>query len=210
MFLWTTCVLALLLTQTAQSQALQSNGDDIPVTIEAPSKEIPPRRVLPKKDWDITQTYADVFTILSTKNSCSNFYGGSRAAITVLNDLVADVKPGPLVREVSFQMAGKPRFVKNTTAGVFYRLFDKAMVNTNGAFYQRRLNLTRNFPAHVGSFVPGSRHARVLILLHELAHLIEGKNGTWLIPDDGFDVEQSTANTLRIQEVCRAELKTLR
>lgn len=210
MFLWTTCVLALLLTQAAQSQALQSNGDDIPVTIEAPSEEIPRRRVLPKRDWDITQTYVDVFTILSTKNSCSNFYGGPRAAITVLNDLVAEVRPEPLVREVSFQMAGKPRFVRNTATGVFYRLFDRAMVNTNGAFYQRRVNIMRNFPADVGSFVPGSRQARVLILLHELAHLIEGENGTWLIPDDGFDVEKSTANTLRIQQVCRAELKALK
>jgi hypothetical protein len=209
MFLWTTCVLALLLTQTLPSQA-QINGDDSTAAIEAAAEEIPQRRVFAKKDWDITQAYADVFKILSTKNSCSNFYGGSRAAITVLNDLVEYVKPEPLVREVSFLMGGKLRFVRNTSAGVFYRLFDHAMVNTNGAFYQRRANPMRNVPADVGTYVPGSRHARALILLHELAHLIEGENGTWLIPDDGFDIAKSHANTLHIEEVCRAELKALR
>lgn len=209
MFLWTTCVLALLLT-TVPSQAQQLNGDDNPPAVEAAPEEAPRPRVFAKKDWDIIQAYVDVFKILSTKNSCSDFYGGARVAIPVLNDLVQDVKPETLVREVSFQMGGKLRFVRNTSTGVFYRLFENAMVNTNGAFYQRRTNPMRNVPADVGSFAPGSRHARALILLHELAHLIEGENGTWLIPDDGFDVEKSRANTLRIQEVCRAELKALR
>jgi hypothetical protein len=67
-----------------------------------------------------------------------------------------------------------------------------------------------NVPADVGHFLPGSRRARALILLHELAHLIEGENGAWLIPDDGYNVEQSRANTLRIQTVCRAQLETLK
>jgi hypothetical protein len=210
MFLWTTCVLALLLTRAVPSQAQQLNGDDSPAAVEAAAEKTPQPRVFVRKDWDMTQAYVDVFKILSTKNSCSDFYGGPRVAIPVLNDLVEDVKPETLVREVSFQMGGKLRFVRNTSTGVFYRLFDKAMVNTNGAFYQRRANPMRNVPADIGSFAPGSRHARALILLHELAHLIEGENGTWLIPDDGFDVEKSKANTLRIQDVCRAELKALR
>jgi hypothetical protein len=205
MFLWTTCV-ALLLFQTAPPQAQHSNE---PVAI-APSEHIPQPRVFARKDWDMTQTYADVFKILSTKNSCSDFYGGPHAATTVLNDLVEHVKPEPLFREISFQMGGRLRFVRNTSAGVLYRLFDKATVNTNGAFYQRRVNPMRNIPSNVGSFLPGSRHARALILLHELGHLIEGKDGAWLIPDDGHDVEQSRANTLRIQEICRLQLKALR
>ena len=205
MFLWTACV-ALLLFQTAPPLAQHSNE---PVAI-APSEHMPQRRVFAKKDWDITQTYADVFKILSTKNSCSDFYGGPHAATTVLNDLVEHVKPEPLFREISFQMEGQLRFVRNTSANVLYRLFDKATVNTNGAFYQRRVNPMRNVPANVGSFVPGSRPARALILLHELGHLIEGKDGAWLIPDDGHDVEQSRANTLRIQEICRLQLKALK
>lgn len=212
MFLWTACVFALLLVQTAHSQVKQSNDPIKPAVIEeaaTPSEDLPKRLVFEKKDWDITQTYFDVFTILSTKNSCSQFYGGPRAT-TVLNDLVTQLKPEPLFQEISFQMEGKPRFVRDHRTGVLYRLFDKATVNTSGSFYQRRESVMRNVPADVGSFFPASRPARALILLHELAHLIEGEDGAWLIPDDGHNAAQSRANTLRIQEVCRVQLKALK
>jgi hypothetical protein len=163
-----------------------------------------------KKDWYLTTAYSDVFKILSNQNSCSSFYGGPRAATIVLNDFVTHVKPEPLYREIAFQMSGKPRLIRDHPTGVLYRLFDRTLVNTNGSFYQRRPDPMRNVPADVGSFLPGSRPARALILLHELAHLIEGRNGVWLIPDDGYDGEKSKANTLRIQEVCRVQLNALR
>jgi hypothetical protein len=83
------------------------------------------------------------------------------------------------------------------------------MVNINGSFYQRRAEPMRKFPSDVGNFPPGSRAARALILLHELGHLIQGENGDWLIPDDGFDGTQSKANTLRVQQACRKELDAL-
>jgi hypothetical protein len=66
------------------------------------------------------------------------------------------------------------------------------------------------FPSDVGKFAPGSRAARVLILLHELGHLIQDDNGEWLLPDDGSDGARSKANTLRIQQVCRKELDELK
>lgn len=209
MFLWTTCVIALLLVQTSQSLSQQAN-DPVIGEVVARSEEIPKQLVFEKKDWDINQTYSDVFKILSTKNSCSDFYGGSRTATTVLNDLVALVKPEPLVREIAFQMGGNPRFVRDHSTGVLYRIFDKPTVNTNGSFYRRRTDPMRSVPADVGSFASGSRRARVLILLHELGHLIQGADGAWLIQDDGFNVEKSRANTLRIEEVCRAQLKALK
>ena len=208
MFLWTTCVIALLLTLTDKSQAPQLND---PVIGEvATSSEMPKQLVFEKKDWDINQTYSDVFTILRSKNSCSDFYGGSRTATTVLNDLVPHIKSEPLVREIAFKMGGNPRFIRDHSTGVLYRLFDKPTVNTNGSFYRRRPNPMLNVPANVGSFASGSRPARALILLHELAHLIEGENGAWLIPDDGFDAKKSAANTSRVEEVCRAQLKGLK
>ena len=210
MSLWTTSVISLLLLLTGQPEAQQANSDKKPLTVEETSDEIP-RRLIPKnKDWHLTQAYSDVFKILSHRNPCSDFYGGPRAATTVLNDLVDHVKPEPLLREISFQMAGNLRYVHNNSVGVVYRLFDKATVNTAGSFYQRRSDPARNVPADVGNFLPGSRRARALILLHELAHLIEGENGAWLIPDDGFNVEQSRMNTFRIQKVCRAQLETLK
>ena len=208
MLLWTTCVIALLLTQTVQSQAPQLS-DPIIGEVATPSEVLPKQLVFEKKDWDINQTYSDVFKILSSKNSCSDFYGGSRTATMVLNDLVPQIKSEPLVKEVAFKMGGNPRFVRDHSSGVLYRLFDKPRVNVNGSFYRRRTNPMVAVPANVGSFSSGSRPARALILLHELAHLIEGEDGTWLIPDDGFNVEKSTANTSRIEQVCRAQLKAL-
>jgi hypothetical protein len=211
MFLWTTCVIALSLLQTAEPPGHQ-NDDIRPVEIKevTPTSEDKLRRRVVKKDWNIIQTYTDVFEILSSKNSCSDFYGGPRAATTVLNELVAQVERRPLFREISFQMEGEIRFIRDDASGVLYRIFNKATVNTNGSFYQRRANPMRSVPPDVGSFVPGTRRARALILLHELAHLIEGDNGDWLIPDDGFNFAQSRANSLRIQGVCSAQLKTLK
>ena len=196
MSLWTSSVLSLLLLQTVQ--------------YPAPSEEQPRRVVLVKKDWSLAQAYSDVFKILSDQNPCSSFYGGPRAATTVLNDFVVLVQSQPMQREVTFQMVGTPRLLRDPATGASYRLFDRTLVNTNGSFYQRRVELMREYPSDIGDFAPGSRQARVLILLHELGHLIQNENGDWLIPDDGHNGPQSTANTLRVQQACRVQLETLR
>jgi hypothetical protein len=192
---WTSAVICVLLLPSVQSQAQQVNGENNPVVT--------------KKDWNITQAYIDVFKILENQNTCSDFYRGPRTATTVLNGFVRRVKSQSLVREVSFEMAGNPRIIRDPATGASYRLFEKAMVNTNGSFYQRRADPQRKFPSDVGNFAPGSRAARALILLHELGHLIQDEKGDWLIPDDGFDNTQSKANTLRVQQVCRKELNAL-
>jgi hypothetical protein len=184
---WTSAVICVLLLTSVQSQAQQ---------------------VDPKKDWNITQAYIDVFKILNNRNTCSEFYRGPRTATIVLNGFVTRVKSQPLLREVSFEMAG-PRIIRDPVTGASYRLFEKTMVNTNGSFYQRRADPMRKFPSDIGDFAPGSRAARALILLHELGHLIQDENGEWLIPDDGFNDTKSKANTLRVQQVCRKELNAL-
>lgn len=212
MSLWISSAITLLLLQTVQCQAQEAVADNIPAPIEgaaAPLEKLPPRLVVAQKDWDLTQAYLDVFTILSNENSCSSFYGGPRTATTVLNRFFTRVKTRPLVREISFQMIGTPLLIRDSSSGAFYRLFDRAIVNSNGSFYQRRADPMRKFPSDVGSFAPASRPARALILLHELGHLIQGDDGAWLIPDDGHDGEQSRANTLRVQQACRAQLKNL-
>jgi len=196
MSLWTSSVLSLLLLQTVQ--------------YPAPSEEQPRRVVLVKKDWSLAQAYSDVFKILSDQNPCSSFYGGPRAATTVLNDFVVLVQSQPMQREVTFQMVGTPRLLRDPATGASYRLFDRTLVNTNGSFYQRRVELMREYPSDIGDFAPGSRQARALILLHELGHLIQDEDGDWLIPDDGHNGPQSTANTLRVQQACRGQLETLR
>ena len=195
MSLWTSTVICVLLLQSVQAQEQQANDENKPVVIE--------------KDWSITQAYVDVFKILSNQNTCSDFYRGPRTATTVLNGFVIRVKSQSLMREVSFEMAGRPRVIRDPATGASYRLFEKTMVNINGSFYQRRADPMRKFPSDVGNFSPGSRAARALILLHELGHLIQDDNGEWLIPDDGFDGRQSKENTLRVQQACRKELNKL-
>jgi hypothetical protein len=213
MSLWIRSAIALLFLQTAQYQAQEVKTDSPPPAIEeeaAISEELPPRLVFAKKDWDLNRAYFDVFTILSDENTCSSFYGGPRAATTVLNSFFTHVQAQRLLPEISFQMVGRPRLIRDLSAGVFYRLFDRTMVNSNGSFYQRRAEPLRKFPSDIGNFAPGSRQARAVILLHELGHLIQGENGTWLIPDDGHDGEQSKANTLRVQQACRVQLQELK
>lgn len=209
MSLWTSSVLSLLLLQVAQYPAHEVSRS-LPIEeVAASSEEMPSRLVLVKKDWGLKQAYSDVFKILSQQNSCSSFYGGPRAATTVLNDFVVLVKAQPMFRQVTFQMVGPPRLLRDPVTGASYRLFDKTLVNTNGSFYQRRVELMREYPSDIGIFAPGSRQARALILLHELGHLIQDENGAWLIPDDGHNGPQSKANTLRVQQACRMQLERL-
>jgi len=114
-----------------------------------------------------------------------------------------------LTRDVTFLMTGRLRLLQEPLTGTSYRLFEKVTVNTNSSFYQRRIDTVMRFPSDVGRYPPGTRPARALILLHELGHLIQGQNGDWLIPDDGFNDAQSQQNTLRIQQACRAQLQLL-
>lgn len=195
MSLRTSSLIGLVLLLSTNVQAQEANEDEQPLTI---------------KNWELNRAYADVFKILSRPNTCSEFYGGPRAATTVLNDFLPLVKPQRLVPEVSFQMSGTPRVIYNREVKATYRLFDNAMVNSTGSFFQRRFETFRRFPSDVGDFMPGTRPARALILLHELGHLIQGENGTWLIPDDGGNGLQSDLNTLRVQHACRAQLEALK
>ena len=174
------------------------------------AEQAPPRLVIHKRDYNLNQAYSDVFNILSDQNTCSKFYGGSRAAIIVLNGFVGNVKSEPLTPDIAFHMMGHPRLVREPSTGASYRLFDRVLVNTLGSFYVRRDDSLRKFPSDVGSFAAGSRPARALILLHELGHLMQGDNGAWLLPDDGDNLVQSKANTLRVQRECRTQLETLK
>ena len=209
MSFWTTTLLTLLFLQTAEPQTELAKIDNTMEEVNKTSEELPHRLDLMKKGWNLNQAYSDVYNILSTENECSDFYGGPRPATTVLNAFVSQIQYEQVYREISFRMAGRLTLVRDNAAGVFYRLFGMTAVNTNGSFYQRRADPMRNIPADVGSFLPGSRPARALILLHELGHLIRGKNGAWLIPDDGYDGEKSKANTLRVEKACRAQLYAL-
>lgn len=214
MLLWICFAFSFLLLQTVQPRAKEVNNDSSAMPAEevsAPTvRRTPPPMVVVTKDWDISRAYKDVYTMLSEQNACSRFYGGPDKATTVLNGFVSHVKSKRLLREKSFEMAGTPRVIRDPATGASYRLFERTVVNTDGSFYQRRAGPLRRFPSNVGSFPPGTRRARALILLHELGHLIQGDDGAWLVPDDGHSGLQSRANTLRVEWECRRELDGLK
>lgn len=200
MTLWTSSLFIFLLLYAVPTEAQTTTDANTPV---------PTALTLTKRDRELTQAYADVFKILNDQNDCSSFYGGSRTATTVFNSFLPAVESHRLTRDVTFVMTGRPRLLQDPVSRVSYRLFDKVTVNTNSSFYLRRMDSLLRFPSDVGRFPPGTRPARALILLHELGHLIQGQNGDWLIPDDGFGDAQSQRNTLRIQQACRAQLHSL-
>ena len=198
MSLWISSVLIVFLLQTIQVVAQQVNGS-----------AQPPQLVIQKRDWNLNQAYADVYKILSNQTTCSSFYGGPRAT-SVLNSFIGSVKSEPLTREVAFRMAGRQRLIREQATGASYRLFESVTVNIDGSFYRRRDSTLSKFPSDVGSFNAGSRPARALILLHELGHLIQDDNGDWLLPDDDHNGVQSKANTFRVEQECRVQLKALK
>src|ERR1043165_5063799 len=127
MSLWTsTIVCVLLLLQSVQAQAQQTSDQS--------RSESPRVLVFTNRDWDLTSAYSDVFKILSSQNSCSDFYGGPRTATPVLNDFVTRVRSQSLMPEVSFQMTGRLRVIRDPATGASYRLFEHTSVNTNGSF----------------------------------------------------------------------------
>jgi hypothetical protein len=97
----------------------------------------------------------------------------------------------------------------DSESGVFYRLFAEAELNTGGPFYKAKVFPAEPFVPNVGSFRPNTREARVLILLHELAHLIKGPDSTWLIPDDGGNPQLSRQNTRTVEAQCGQQIRAL-
>jgi hypothetical protein len=210
MSIWTTSVLILVLLHSVSVRAQMAVNESKPVTIEETHQpaDLPHRLVLPKRDFEVVQAYADVFKILSDQNTCSSFYGGPRPATIVLNSFIPAVESRRLPPAVMFKMSGRLQMRQDSVSGVSYRLFEKVTVNNTSSFYERRVDWVR-FPSDVGSFPPGTRAARALILLHELGHLIQDTNGAWVIPDDGYDDSVSHRNTLRVQQACRTQLQAL-
>ena len=194
------------------AQAQQDTNNVLAVTTEATARAVrvsPNPPIIARKDFSLKQTYGDVYKILAAENTCSSFYGGPAVATIVLNQLIVTVQRDKLPEFVSFRMTGRPSDVTNLTTGAHYRIFDKAIVNSEGAFYRRRFDPMQKRPPNVGSFAPATRAARSLILMHELGHLIRGGNGAWLLPDDGRDSWQSKQNTARVERACGAQLNEL-
>ncbi len=160
-------------------------------------------------DKVIRSSYYDTLSILIDNNRCSNFYGGSASAVDVFNRLFERAKKDYLEPGIGMRMSGGPISMLNAQTNLSYRMFEKISINRNGPFYKRKLSSSQVHISGVGSFAPDTREVRVLILLHELAHLIKGADGNWLLPDDGKDQDLSIRNSKKIEAVCGEQIRDL-
>jgi len=221
-------LLVLLAAGSPRIVALASGGNTEPEVARARLREpedcgsitfinVKPPVILPSplmplgKDEIFASAYWDVYKILRADNSCSRFYGGSVAALTVFNSLAGQLKKSTAEdTDTGALMKGTTMVVSNQTTGLTYRLFEKAMLNADGPFYQKRSRRTQRDIQSIGSHSPGTRQARALILLHELGHLMSGPGGGWLLPNDGADPLLSVRNTVLVERQCREQLKALK
>jgi hypothetical protein len=161
-------------------------------------------------DAELGEAFTEALKILNDDTPCSRFFGGGSKAITVLRRLVARMKKARLREGVGIMMYGGTTTYRDNAGGA-YRLFEHVAVNVEGPFYRSlRLFLSGRPVVYVGGWPPNTRVARVLMLLHELGHLIEGPGGGWLLPDDGDDWQKSEKNTEAVQKVCGEEVRSLR
>lgn len=176
----------------------------------------PPRSTLPvppeliSKDKVLESVYYNTLSILSTNNRCSDFFGGPAASMEVFSLLMGQVRKDTLSSTVAMRMHGHTVIAANARIPVRYRLFTKVSINMNGPFFRRKNFNSERSVFGVGSFAPNTREVRVLILLHELGHLIEGQDGKWLLEDDGGNEEASRNNSFKIEEVCGNQINGLR
>jgi len=157
----------------------------------------------------VERAYLDTFMMLQSSNQCGRFFGGSGSRF-VLDELVAQLRQQTIPdSRIGVRMSGT--FITRVAPqdGISYRLFERAELNTLGAFYRAKTFASEPRVPKMGSFAPNTRQARVMILLHELAHMIQGPDGNWLIPDDGDNPLLSRSNTWTIEAQCGAQIRAL-
>jgi len=154
-------------------------------------------------------SYSDAFRVLSYDNPCSRFYGGPRLALTILNGLALQLRSRPLgASGVGILMSGGYDIYRDTPTGITYRLFKEAFINSDGPFLMR-VPKPQSARLRVGRFEAETRQARVLLLLHEMGHLVGTPDGGWLLPDDGGNPELSERNTRTVESQCLKQLLAL-
>jgi hypothetical protein len=174
-----------------------------------PPLAIPEPTQFVSKDEALATAYYDAMSILSRSNQCTNFFGGPAASIQVFRDFMAGLKRSSMPPRIGLRMSGDYMNVLNAETKLKYRLFDNAALNSDGPFYRRRSSPTSGGTTGVGTFASNTREARVLMLLHELGHLMRGSNGGWLLPDDGNSFADSLENTRRIESICGEEIRAI-
>jgi hypothetical protein len=169
---------------------------------------LPPAPALVLEDKVLESVYYNALAILSTNNRCSDFFGGPSASIEVFSRLMGQVRKDYYAPSVAMRMHGITVNTEDARTRARYRLFTKVSINANGAFYRRANFRSEQTVPGVGSFRPNTREVRLLILLHELGHMIRGLDGNWLLPDDGGNESLSRDNSRKIEKVCGDQIES--
>ena len=74
----------------------------------------------------------------------------------------------------------------------------------NGVFFQ---NLDREAKFGHGEFTQGQPGAQILLILHEIGHLVSDGAGNALLPEDRGKANLSHVNTTKVEEACADEIK---
>ena len=185
--------------------------DDLRSIVEAKAIEPPPPSApspLITQDKVLGSAYYDTVSILSSNNPCSDFFGGPDT-VEIFNELVSKIRKDVLAVGIGMRMSGATTNVHDAKTNKKYRVFEKVSLNSNGPFYRKKAALWEPTVPRVGTFAPSTKEARVLILLHELGHVVRGADGQWLLPDDGKDEGASRSNSYKIEDVCQNEIQGL-
>jgi hypothetical protein len=184
--------------------------DDARSIVAAKASESPPSAPSPLifQDKILGAAYYDTVSILRSNNSCSDFFGGP-ASVVIFNELVSKIRKGVLPAEIGMRMSGTTTSIHDAHTKKSYRIFDKVSLNSRGSFYHRKAGIGEATVPRIGTFEPNTKEARVLMLLHELGHLMKGSDGRWLLPNDGKDEGLSRANSYKVEDVCNDQLRSL-
>jgi hypothetical protein len=185
-------------------------ADDTRRSVEAKTSESPPAAPSPliSQDKVLGSAYYDTVSILGSNNPCSDFFGGP-ASVEIFNELVSKIRKDALAAGIGMRMSGLTTNIHNARTNIKYRIFDKVSINSRGPFYRKKAAHWEPTVPKVGTFEPNTQQVRVLMLLHELGHVMTGSNGQWLLPDDGQDEGLSRANSRKIENVCTDQLHNL-
>jgi len=216
-FLFGTALMSIALV-TTEAGAAPALGDDckpncadephiIVTTLATEAAPSAPSSLI-SQDKVLGSAYYDTVNILRSNNPCSDFFGGPDT-IDVFNKLVSKIRKDVLPVDVGMRMSGPTTSIHNARTNKNHRGFDKVSLNSRGPFYRRKTALWEPTVPSVGTFEPNTKEARVLILLHELGHLMEGSDGQWLLPDDGKNEELSRANSQTIEDICSDQIHSL-
>jgi hypothetical protein len=213
-FLFCTALLTMNLinVKAAPPFSLSESGPEDPWAYATSPVAAPlPRMPSPLLEQDkvLGAAYYDALNILSSENSCSQFFGGPTGSVMVLNRLMSQVRKDYFANSIGMRMSGEVTSGFNSITKTRYRMFDKVSINANGPFYRKKVSPTEPTIPRLGGYEPNTRQVRALILLHELGHLMKGDDGNWLLPDDGKAEAVSRENSQKIEEVCGEQINNL-